>query len=311
MKLRAIGDTVLTLPSLQALREAYPQSQITMLVPEHSQQLLEGDPRIDALLSYSRERLGVWKLQENAIFFKELQSRNFDLAIALHASFRSALLVWASGAEARIARNHSGRDWFSNIAVPEVKEPKSIIQRDFDVLRALGLNPKQERPKLFLSLRARREAQGIAKREKMKLGRGILLFPFAGKREKEWPLENFQELKRRLEKLIAKRRSGHKLFWLAAPGQEAPPGALQIAELQTLGAFSSLAGYCIGNDSGPRHIAAASGAKTLTLFGPEATREWHPYLPGEGQVALSSPRKRIDELSIEAVLQAAQELLWP
>lgn len=118
-------------------------------------------------------------------------------------------------------------------------------------------------------------------------------------------------MKRRLEKLIAKRRSGHKLFWLAAPGQEAPPGALQIAELQTLGAFSGLAGYCIGNDSGPRHIAAASGAKTLTLFGPEATREWHPYNPGEGQIALSSPRKRIDELSIEAVFQAAQELLWP
>jgi ADP-heptose:LPS heptosyltransferase len=279
VKLRAIGDTVLTLPSLAELRRGYPAARITMLVPAHSLQLFEADSRVDEVIAYRKRDLGLsWKA--NLGLYKELQSRHFDLAVCLHASFRTALIGWMSGAEARSIRNHSGPDWFSNIRSSEPKEPKSIIQRDFDVLRALGLKPKEGRPRLMLSPESRREAAAIAKKAGLRKGHSLLIFPHAGKPEKEWPLENFMAVKKAL---------GRKAAFVVAPGAEGPAGSLRAAHLLTLGALCEFAGYALGNDSGPRHIAAASGARTLTLFGPEELREWHPYKKEEGHWALKSP----------------------
>jgi ADP-heptose:LPS heptosyltransferase len=297
-KLRAIGDTVLTLPSLQALRKAYPHARISLLVPGHSMQLFEADPRVDEVIAYRRHDLGALQWKANVGFFRELQSRHFDLAVCLHASFRSGLLAWMSGAETRVVRNHSGRDWFSTLHPGEAKEPKSIVQRDFDALRALGITPKEEAPRLVLAAPFRRDAAALAKRAGLRRGKSVLIFPHAGKPEKEWPLERFEAAKAMLEK------KGFKAAWVVAPEAPGPQGSLRAGHLLTLGALCQYAGWALGNDSGPRHIAAACGARTLTLFGPEALREWHPYSAHGGHVALQSPDGRMESISIQDLNKA-------
>ncbi len=130
----------------------------------------------------------------------------------------------------------------------------------------------------------------------------VVLFPGAGKPEKRWPLERFLGLARRLSR-------SHGVLLLTAPGEaglerEARSAGASwgcIADLKVLGAVSRLAGAAVGNDSGPRHIAAASGARTLTLFGPEGLREWHPYAASEGHWAIPAPGGRLKDLSEDSV----------
>ena len=299
VKLRAIGDSVLTLPSLAELRKGFPRARISVLLPEHSIGLLAADSRVDEVLAYPRKRLR--SLADHAEFYQSLQAKHFDLAVCLHASLRTALIGWMSGAEARVIRNHSGPDWLSSIRASEPKEPKSIIERDFDALRALGLRPKDARPRLQISAAAKREAAALAKRAKLAHGRSVLLFPGAGKPEKRWPMERFRELKAALDK--KRIRSA----WMLAPGEQGPAGALGVENLLSLGALAAYAGYAIGNDSGPRHIAAAAGAKTLTLFGPEALREWHPYERADGHWALQAQSGDIKDLTLDEVWRRMQD----
>jgi ADP-heptose:LPS heptosyltransferase len=302
IKLRAIGDAVLTLPSLQALADGFKGVPIDVICPPAAQGVYQGDPRCADVIPYERRKLGSVKAQ--AAFAKGLQARDYGLAVCLHASFRTALLGWLSGAPWRSVRNHSGRDWFCNLPAREAKEPKSIIQRDFDALRALGLRPKDTVPRLQIPASASHEAARLWRRWGFK-GRALLIFPGAGKPEKRWPLEQFLGLARAL-------RGRRQVLFLTAPGEAAlaaPAKAVgarwaSVADLKVLGALCAKAGHALGNDSGPRHIAAASGARTLTLFGPEGLREWHPYARAQGHWALQAPSGRVQDLSLDLVLQS-------
>jgi ADP-heptose:LPS heptosyltransferase len=302
VKLRAIGDAVLTLPSLEALHRGFPGGEISVLCPPAAAAVYAQDPRVEELIPYDKRALG--SLSAQAGFIQALQARHFDLAVCLHASFRTALLGWLSGAPWRSVRNHSGPDWFTTLPASEPKEPKSIIQRDFDALRAVGLKPVDTRPKLFIPAKAKAEAAELWKRWRMR-GPALLVFPGAGKAEKQWPLPKFLAVAKAL-------RGKRSVLFLTAPGEPslaaeaASAGArwASVTDLKVLGALSARAGHALGNDSGPRHIAAASGAKTLTLFGPEGLREWHPYEQKDGHWAIQPPSERVADIEEEVVLTA-------
>ena len=104
---------------------------------------------------------------------------------------------------------------------------------------------------------------------------------------------------------------------MGAPGEQ-PLDALarsvggradQVADLKELGALCALAGAVVGNDSGPRHVAAACGARTFTLFGPEGLREWQPYRREDGHWALQAPTRRIEDLPLGDVESALKSWL--
>lgn len=308
IKLRAIGDAVLALPSLRALRRGFPVARITVLAPPAALGVYQDDPNCDGLLTYDAR--APFKPDHYAPLVVGLRALRPDLAVCLHASFRTALLGRLSGARWRSVRNHSGPDWFCNLPAGIPKEPKSAVQRDFDALRALGLTPIDARPRLALSARSLDEAARLGRA--WHLGpRTVLLFPGAGKLEKRWPLDRFLALARLLY------RGGWRPLLLTAPGE--PPLRAQaralraswgcVADLKVLGALCRLAGAAIGNDSGPRHIAAASGARTLTFFGPEGLREWHPYAKAAGHWALRADSGRVQDLTLETVWDRVQAWL--
>jgi ADP-heptose:LPS heptosyltransferase len=306
VKLRAIGDAVLTLPSLEALHRGFPQARISVLCPPLAREVYSEDPRVDEVLPYDK----AWfrSLGHHARHAQGLQERHFDLAVCLHASLRSALLGWLSGAPWRSIRNHSGPDYFSNLAAREPKEAKSIIQRDFDALRALGLDPQDERPHLALASWAKAEAVQRWKAWRLPAKGVLTLFPGAGKPEKRWPLERWLSLARALK------RQRRTTLLLTAPGEPSLEREAKavggrgacVDSLQVLAALCQRSGHSLGCDSGPRHLAAAVGARTLTLFGPETLREWHPYKQRDGHWAVQAPSGDMAGLSVEEVLGAAQ-----
>ena len=301
VKLRAIGDAVLTLPSLEALRRGFPGASIHVVCPPAAAAVYAQDPRVASLHPYNRARLAA--PATHLAYWAELRGLAPDLAVCLHASFRSALLGRVSGARWRSIRNHSGPDWFCNLPAREPKEPKSIIQRDFDALRACGLAPKDGRPRMFIPAGAKAAARRRLKGWGLR-GPALLVFPGAGKPEKRWPLGDFLALAKALKPL---RRKAVFLTGPGEPGLAAEAAAVgavwdRVDDLKELGALCGQVGAALGNDSGPRHIAAASGARTLTLFGPETLREWHPYARKDGHWALQPERGRVEDLGVDQVL---------
>jgi heptosyltransferase III len=99
-----------------------------------------------------------------------------------------------------------------------------------------------------------------------------VIHPFSGSPRKNWPLENFGQLARRLKMAMP-------VFWCYGPND--PPGeeAVRIENLYELACWLAKASLFVGNDSGITHLAAAVGTPVLALFGPTDPAVWAPRGP--------------------------------
>ncbi len=128
----------------------------------------------------------------------------------------------------------------------------------------------------------------------------IWIHPFSGSAKKNWPLEHFQTLARYLA------ATGRSVQLIAAPHQHLP-GARVIPDLRELASWLAGSALYVGNDSGITHLAAASGAPTLALFGPTNPAIWAPRGPRVQVLATVD----LDALSPDRVLDAVFTLLTP
>ena len=102
-------------------------------------------------------------------------------------------------------------------------------------------------------------------------GEFAVIHPFAGSEKKRWPRDRFQELARRIGKIMP-------VAWCAGPEDELP-GARRFDDLYDLACWLAGARIYIGNDSGPSHLAAAVGTPVVALFGPSNPIVWAPRGP--------------------------------
>jgi ADP-heptose:LPS heptosyltransferase len=284
IKLRDIGDIVLSTPVLKVLDHNCATPAIVYVLKKEYENFKYLLPYVKEVITYDKnDPLDFFRL-----IFK-LRKHHFDLAVNLHATFRSALITYLSGAKLRLVHNHSGRDYFTSVPLGIVESQKSIIERDLDTLNPLKLDeitPEMKKTELKLNDDYTRyiDDEDVA----LTVGLGI----GAKRANKMWPKERFIETGKKLSE------DGYKVavFCSAsekAVGTEIVSGIGQKAKLYAgldflrLGFFLNKLRLFIGNDSGPRHIAAALGVKTLTLFGPENPVEWHPYKVEDGHAKIS------------------------
>jgi len=156
-------------------------------------------------------------------------------------------------------------------------------------------------PPLLFGEEERRDAQARTR----DLDDGFLaVHPGSGSPAKNWPAERFAEAARRLS-------LGRPWLVVLGPAEAetaAWPGAIVAREwpLRALGAALSRAGLVLGNDSGVAHLAAASGAPTLTLFGPTDPALWAPV--ARSVATLRAPSGALSALTVDAVVAAARAL---
>lgn len=118
----------------------------------------------------------------------------------------------------------------------------------------------------------------------------IAIQPFSGSARKNWPLAKFREL-------AAKLKCG--VDWIAGPEEELP-GAVRIENLWELACWIAGARCYVGNDSGITHLAAATGIRTIPLFGPTDPGIWAP----RGENVRVIRRQQLTGITVEDVLQA-------
>lgn len=123
----------------------------------------------------------------------------------------------------------------------------------------------------------------------------VVIQPFSGSFRKNWPLDRYRELADRL---------ACRVEWTAGPEEELPE-ATRFENLYQLAEWIAGARLYIGNDSGITHLAAATGAATLALFGPSAPEVWAPRGENVSIVRTSA----LERLGVNEVLSAANRLL--
>lgn len=271
-----LGDAVLTLPLLRALKDRFPEAEIHFFVRSGVQSVFKGQPEIDRVRPFAKRDK---QKSLNAAFRLgwEIGQEDFDLWISAHTSLRSAFISIASGIGRRIGYS---KPWFNRLAYTETVDRRfnelMEIERLMELVRPLGIEGPPPKAELVLPTDAMADADEFW-REAGFDGPVLGIHPGSTWPTKCWPTAYFSEIIRR-----AVERGVHVLVF-AGPGEEgvaeqAIDGALadptrvtNLAgklDLPRLAAYLGRLDAYLSNDSGPMHLAWTQDVPLVALFGP-------------------------------------------
>lgn len=284
-KRRALGDTVFLSSTLDNLANAIPGSELFALVPSAFAPVLKGHPHLAKVLTYEQGFLAL---------VKELRAMKLDHFVQLHASPGNRWLAKLSGA-ARVSFSVQNNE----TEKPYGKHPNALEWDGFFLRTIFGdrISVPGPAPAIYLSESEKLEGAQYWKRAGVNGKDVVFLGLGASRPAKRWPpalFARFAELLRdRLELVpaiitgpgeveeafsaqVVDHLRGRGLRPIGAVGKGDFVHGAGLSVRQLAGALSAARCY-VGNDSGPKHIAAAVGTPTITFFGPEDPIEWHPY----------------------------------
>ncbi len=325
IKLRYLGDVVLSTPLLPLLRKQYPDAKITFLVNPGTSAVLQDNPYLDE----------VWVLPQKSWwtqlrFIQRLRKAKFDTVIDLTDGDRSAFLSRLSGAVTRLGYNRERR-WRGRLysqVLPSAYGSMHMVEYHQQALEALGITESVGKPEIYLKsviTEPKEEEFGEVFSQGQPL---VLLHPTARYTFKAWPIERFAALADWLSE------QGMNVGIIGSPkeiqiGQQIgnltkhkPISLMGSTKLSQLIGLMKRSDLIIGNDGGPMHIAAAVGCPVLGLFGPSDPSVWGPrglsvqviykgldceecFYPGCSRGEDSCMR----QISVKEVCQAAKTML--
>ncbi len=317
-----LGDVVLSLPALRAIREKFPRARITVAVGKPGAPIVELSGYADATLPVDRVSLRDGSKPLSVIriaqIVKEVRRAKFDFVIDLHSLSETNLLGFLSGAPKRLYARRPGRslDFLANFRpLPPIEDQswsKHAIDRYLDVLVPLGIKNIQRVPHLPTRKDDDAAVEAMLRKAKAHSGAPLVgLFPGAGHPGRRWPLARFSELAERLA-----RNDGVRIVLFAGPEERAmsaemretfPRSVLVFDRLTVTQLASALARLAVfvSNDTGPMHIATAVGTSVVALLDCPTPNSFVP-IEARHRVILS---RGINEIPTDEVYQAARALL--
>ena len=292
----AIGDFVLTLPALRALRERWPDAHIELLGYPHVANLALACGLVDHVDSL--DRAGMARFFSLIPSFSEEQIeyiRSFDLIVSfLHdpggvvqENLRAAGARQVIYGSPLVERGH---------AVDHLVKP----------LETLALYVSGENPRLEITATIRKQGASWLAARGLETN-AVAIHPGSGSPKKNWPVDRFAELAR---KLAAGGIAGPFFTWGEA--DEKTAGTLQLTAgdipfltnctlVELAAVFANCRAY-VGNDSGITHIAAALGIPVVALFGPSDPDRWGPR--GPNVKILRAQSRKMKDIELSEVLAA-------
>lgn len=340
IQLGDIGDAVWTVPTMWAVKRAWPDARLAILVREGIGSLLEAEPALDKIFEVRNEAGNFLRKGRDQIrFLRALRREKFSLAIDLRSDDRGAIMAYLSGARMRVSWHYRENVpfWRNHVFTHLVESPaagkkiRGAAEQSLRIVRALGIEPGETIPRLRVSEEGGRRVKELLEREGIAdLPGWVSLNPFSRWSYKEWKIDKWQEL---IDWLYARYRLGSVIVGTskererAAALEKKGQGAVfNLAGRTTLGELLGVLKLSIlhlGVDSAPPHIAAAAGTPTVTLYGPSDWYEWAPIgemhrvvVPEGGCVPCGhkgcgdSGRSRcLEEMGVEGVLAVVQPVL--
>ena len=270
-----IGDAVMSLPALRALRERFPQARITLLAMPWVADLYGREPFCDELIPWQAQR-GPRDLVQKWRIGRSLADHHFDLAIILPNSFDSALPAWLAGIPRRIGFDRDVRGWLLTDRIPRILPGDTPPHQSFhylELLRRAGLIDTLP-AEVIIRLDGAKEARRKG-RERLGEGNIVGVCPgaaFGG--AKRWAPENFAQAAReaaaQLNARILLFGSRDEAAICDQVNHRLDGKAQSFAGQTTLAEFVEYLAACdlvLTNDSGPMHVASALGVPTVAIFG--------------------------------------------
>lgn len=318
-----IGDSIFMTPALAALREGFPNSHISLLINPWVREVFDGNPNIDEIILYD-ERGKDRTLGGKVRFIQSLRDRNFDTGIVMQfRSYKAALLVYLSGIPERIGYSHLLRNLLLTRRVKFPRRPIHDIDMFLNIIISLGVRPREKKPYFRIGPLAEIWADRFLKDKEIKQGELLIgVNPGAFKQSKRWPAPRYAEL----SDILVKEFSARVIIF-QGPGEdeivEKVLSSMREKAVVAKPGIKELAALCrkcklfIGNDTGPIHVAAASGTPVIALFGPADPQRSRPW--GREHIVIKkdlpcSPCSRLvckelacmNSISVADVLKAVQ-----
>ncbi|UCG46981.1 MAG: glycosyltransferase family 9 protein [Phycisphaerales bacterium] len=334
IKPSSLGDIVLALPALTALRKSFPNAATTWLVRPTFAQLLENHPHLDQIIPFDRELLGRAWFDPSALgalisLISRLRRARFDLLFDFQGLFRTASLAWLSACPKRFGMAHA-REFahlFYSQKVP--REPHRIHLVDYylDIIRAAGAAALEAEFILPHNPAAADSVAALLRADDVAPDSYAVLVPGSAHSDKCWPVERFAALAARIASDFslaivatgtkAESHNVEKLAGLAPVPVANLAGRTSLAELIELMRNARLV---VTNDTGPGHIAAALGVPMVMIFGRSNPARVAPYQRPDCIAAIdpdrrgdkpdsTDPKHHIALITLDHVLQKARSQL--
>jgi ADP-heptose:LPS heptosyltransferase len=317
-----LGDVVLSLPALRAIRERFPSARITVVVGKPGAEVVALSGYANASMVVDRVNLRdgpkLVSLGRIVKLVKKVRREKFDFVIDLHSLSETNLLGFLSGAPKRLYSRRPGRslDFLANYEPrPPVEtdhRKRHLIDRYLDVLTPLGVRNAERTPRLRTRSHDVATIDKLLKKEKAEHGAPLIgLFPGAGHPSRRWPLERFAELAEFLA-----RNDGVRPIVFAGPEERSlvpqmkrlfPPATIIFDRLTIpeLAAAQARLAVLVSNDTGPMHIAAAVGTPVVLLLDRRAPESYIP-LGDQHRIIYSTI---IPEITIDEVYEPTRAIL--
>lgn len=315
-----LGDVVLSLPALRAIRGRFPQARITIAVGKPAGEIVKLSGFADDVLEVDRVALrdGAKLVSIGRIFrfVGQVRKAKFDFVIDLHSLSETNLLGFLSGAPRRLYARRPGRslDYLANFHPRPPREAKQAhaVDRYLDVIKPLGIENSPRLPVLTTAAAADKSVEAILRKEKANSGTLLVgLFPGAGHESRRWPVEHFAEI---ADHLIR----NEKVRVIVFAGPEERPLVPQMRTMfpaktifldrltipQLLSAQARLTLF-VSNDTGPAHTAAAVGTPVVLIMDRPTPNTFTPVGLHHRLVGAA----KITQVSVQQVYQAAREVL--
>ena len=315
-----MGDVVLSLPALRAVRQRFPNARITVAAGKPAAEVVKLSGYSDHVFEVDRVGLrdGNTLLSIARIFriVQKVRKSKFDFVIDLHSLSETNLLGFLSGAPHRLYAHRPNRsiDFLSNFKPRPAAESKEshLVDRYLDVLKPLRISSPDRRPHLKTNPMADASVETLLKREKVNTGSLLVgLFPGAGFEGRRWPLERFAEL---ADFLI--RNDRVRIIVFVGPEEMGlvqtmrglfPPSTIFLERLtipQLVSAQARMTLF-IANDTGPAHTAAAVGTSVMVMLGTPLPHRYSPI--GDEHRIVWGPT--IKDITVKQVYDIAHQLL--
>jgi lipopolysaccharide heptosyltransferase I len=291
IKPSSLGDIVLTLPALSALRRSFPDAKISWLIRPEFAPLLDNHPYLDNIIHFNRKFLG--KAWYNLLAFGallsliyKLRQSKFDIIIDLQGLFRTASLAWFSGCKKRLGMTTT-REFAHIFYTHKVAQDLScihLVDYYLKIAQAAGATDLSVEFILNTDRTAADSVRRLLTAQKINPDNYAVIVPGSAHSDKCWPIERFAALAEKISLKFG--------FSIVATGTKAEKNVVENLQGKTSITIANLAGLTnlreltaliksarlvVSNDTGPGHIAAALNTPVVMIFGYSNPARVAPY----------------------------------
>jgi heptosyltransferase-1 len=327
----SLGDIVLALPALRALRLSFPEAKISWLIRPEFAELIENHPYLNEIITFDRKLLGKAWFHPGAFgalmsLIRKLRRYEFDVIFDFQGLFRTASLAWLSGCKIRfgMANAREFATFFYTNKVPQNAECIHMVDYYLKIIQAAGASDFgvdfvfPQNPTAKDSVSRLLASHGIEDNY-------AVLISGSAHRDKCWPPERFAQ--------VAEKISSQYHLSIVATGSASEAAIVEKIRQNTAVPIVSLAGQTslgelvallkgarlvVSNDTGPGHIAAALGVPLVLMFGRANPIRLEPYGRKQCVVAIEpygrgvsinnfEPKYDIKNITVEQVYQTVRQ----